>query len=241
MYQEIKPSKRIDSVVDSFWTFSKNKSSENFKILPDNCTDIIFDLKQNKGFLSGVMSKYQLRRLSTESDLIGIRFKTENFGSLSKIPLDGTKNLKIELSSIFPKVNLDILSQINDLENLNTKIKFLENFIETLFKQNYTTQDPIVLSVVKSIRLSKGVLTINNLAKSHHISLRQLERRFKSYMGLTVKEFSNVVRFENAKKRIKSSAETSLLKIAFDSGFFDHSHMNYEFNRISGENPSYFR
>jgi|GEM_PF-4362868 len=33
MYQEIKPSEGIEDVIDSFWTFSKNKVIENFKIL----------------------------------------------------------------------------------------------------------------------------------------------------------------------------------------------------------------
>jgi len=63
MYQEIKPSKGIDNVIDSFWAFSNNKSSENFKVLPDTCVDFIFDLNQNKGFLSGIMTNYQPNRI----------------------------------------------------------------------------------------------------------------------------------------------------------------------------------
>jgi len=44
MYQEIKPSKGIDDVIDTIWAFSDYKSSENFKVLPDTCVDLIFDL-----------------------------------------------------------------------------------------------------------------------------------------------------------------------------------------------------
>ncbi len=241
MYQEIKPSRRLDNVIDSFWTFSSNKSRDKFKVLPDTCTDLIFDLKRNKSFLSGVMSSYQLLETTNETDLIGIRFKIENFGCLSKIPLDQTKNLRIELSQIFPVKDLDILNQLGDLETIMSKVNFLESFIETSIKENYERQDQMILSVVQNIRSFNGVVNVRDLAKSHHISLRQLERRFKSYIGLTVKEFSNIVRFKNAKKSIATSTETSLLEIAFDMGFFDHSHMTYEFKRISGENPSCFR
>ncbi|WP_431137398.1 AraC family transcriptional regulator [Psychroserpens mesophilus] len=241
MYQEIKPSKGLDDLIDSFWTFSKNKTSENFKVLPDTCADLIFDLNQNKGFLSGVMTNYQRMELATESNLIGIRFKTEKFGSLSKIPLNETKNLRVELSQIFPTKNLVSLNQLNELETITDKVNFLENFIETSFRENYERQDQMILSVTKNIRLFNGVVNIGDLAKSHHISLRQLERRFKNYIGLTLKEFANIVRFKNAKKTIATSTDMSLLEIAFDMGFFDNSHMTYEFKRISGENPNCFR
>jgi AraC-like DNA-binding protein len=241
MYQEIKQSEGLNNVIDSFWVFSNNKASENFKVLPDTCTDLIFDLNQNKGFVSGVMTNYQLKALATESNLIGVRFKTEKFSSLSKIPLNETKNLRVELSQIFPTNNLNTLNQLTDLETITGKVNFLENFITTSFKQNYQRQDHMILSVAQNIRSLKGIVNVGDLSKSYNISLRQLERRFKIYIGLTIKEFSNIVRFNNAKKAITSLTETSLLEISFDMGFFDHSHMNYEFNRISGENPSFFR
>lgn len=241
MYQEIKPSEGLNNLIDSFWVFSNNKAIENFKILPDTCTDLIFDLNQNKGFVSGVMTNYQLKEIASESKLIGVRFKTEKFGSLSKVPLNETKNLRVELSQIFPANNLSILNQLTDFETITGKVNFLENFITTSFKQNYQREDPLILSVAHNIRSLKGIVNVGEIAKSYHISLRQLERRFKSYIGLTIKEFSNIVRFDNAKKAIATFTETSLLAIAFDMGFFDHSHMNYEFKRISGENPSYFR
>ncbi len=241
MYQEVKPSEGLNNVIDSFWIYSNNKASENFKILPDTCTDLIFDLNKNKGFVSGVMTNYQLTKLATDSNLIGVRFKTEKFSPLSKIPLNETKNLQVELSQIFSANNLNILNQLTDVETITGKINFLENFITTSFKQNYQRQDQLILSVAQSIRSVKGIVNVGDIAKSNHIGLRQLERRFKSYIGLTIKDFSNIVRFNNTKKAIASFTETSLLAIAFDMGFFDHSHMNYEFKRISGENPSYFR
>jgi len=241
MYKEIKPSEGINNLIDSFWTFSKNKTSENFKVLPDTCADLIFDLNQNKYFLSGIMTHYQLTELTTESNLIGIRFKTEMFGSLSKIPLNETKNLQVELSQIFPTKTLNRLNQLNELGTITDKVNFLESFVETTFKDNHRKQDQLIISVAQNIRSLNGIVTIKDVAKSHHISLRQLERRFKSYIGLTIKEFSNIVRYNNAKKSIATLSETSLLEIAFNMGFFDHSHMTNEFKRISGENPSYFR
>ncbi len=241
MYQEIKPSKRLRHIIDSFWTFSNNKTSKNYKVLPDACSDLIFDFNRNKSFLSGIMTNYQLRELGPESNLMGVRFKTEKFGSLSKIPPLETKNLRIELAHVFSAKNLTILNRLSDLEKITDKVALLENFMDTSFRQNEQRQDQMIISVAQHIRSMHGMVPIGDLAKSHHISLRQLQRRFKNYIGLTTKEFSNIVRFKHAKKVITNFKETSLLAIAFDTGFYDHSHMTHEFNRISGENPSYFR
>jgi len=241
MYQELKPSAGLSSLIDTFWTFSTDKEFSNFKILPDTCTDLIFDLNQNQGFISGVMSSFQIQELPMGSDIIGIRFKSENFGSLSKAPLDKSKNLKHDLSDIFQINTLDRLKRLSDLESITNRLNYLEKCMASIFKENHHHQDHMVVSLAQNIRTLKGNVNIGNLVKSTHLSLRQIQRRFKSYVGLSIKEFSSIVRFNNAKNAIKSSPEKSLLEIAFDYGFFDHSHMNHEFNHISGEYPSLFR
>ena len=241
MYHEIKPSSELHHLIDSFWTYSNNEQPENFKVLPDTCIDLIVDLNQNQGFISGVMTKFQFRELAMKANLIGIRFKSEKFACLSQISLEETKNLRVELSELFHIWDLSKLVQLNHLETETDKIKLLENLIVTAFKDNYQRQDNMVLSIAENIRFLKGRVNINDIARSNHISLRQLERRFKKSIGLTVKEFSNIVRFTNAKKKIAKLPGTSLLEIAYDMGFFDHSHMTHEFKRISGENPSFFR
>ncbi len=240
MYQEVKPSAKTNKLIDTFWTYSKNNANEYFKVLPDTCVDWIFDLSQNKSFLSGVMTNYQCRELSAESDLIGVRFKVEKFALLSKVPLSESKNLRVELADVLPAKKRSSLNQLTDLHK-KAQITLLEKFIEQSWKHNAQTQDQMVLAIVQHIRALRGIVNVTDLAKSQGISLRQLERRFKSCIGLTVKEFSKIVRFNHAKQSIGAFTKTSLLQIAFASGFFDHAHMAAEFKRISGENPSFFR
>ncbi len=241
MYREIKSSIGLEPLIDAFWTFSSNKASERFKILPDNCVDLIFDLKENKAFVSGVMTRYKSRKIGANSDLIGLRFKAENFGVISKVPLIETRNQRIELSHVIPDIDSNFLTRLIGITETEEKKHFLEQFIlKTIKEQNYIS-NTLINSVANQIRLSRGVVGVNDLAKSHHVSLRQLERRFKTQIGMTLKEFSNIIRFNNAKKSIAELDKTSLLEIAYSTGFFDHSHLTYEFNRISGENPSHFR
>jgi len=60
-------------------------------------------------------------------------------------------------------------------------------------------------------------------------------------MGITLKEFSNIIRFHKTKSLIANNNEKSLVEIAYKMGYYDHAHMNNEFKRIANEIPSSFR
>ncbi len=240
MYREIKPSEEFGDLIDSFWTFSNNSQSEKIKIHPDNCTDIIFDLSKNKAFVSGIMSCSQNQELKVDSNLIGVRFKTENFSKITEIPLIHTRNIRLELREIIPN-DFDILEQLNYCQSTSDKLLFIQKFIQqTEYKLN-KPKDKLISSIAEKIELLNGNINIKELATSNFISLRQLERRFKNNIGLTLKEFSSIIRFNNSKRAINNFKKKSLSEIAFEMDFFDHSHMTNEFKRISGENPSHFR
>jgi len=241
MYREINPSIKIDPTVESFWHYKGNGEQTAFKILPDSCVDLIFDLHQKKGFISGLMTEYQNLKLEANPNLIGIRFRAEIFSFLFQLPLKEIKNQKLDLSILNSEWAPMILAKLNHSESLADSLNYLENFIHLQLNNPQYQADETVLNVTNSIRSLKGNVNIQKLAKSNLISLRQLERRFKKCIGTTIKEFSNIIRFIHAKKAIANNQQDSLLEIAFDSGYYDHAHMNANFKRMAGENPSRFR
>ncbi len=82
-------------------------------------------------------------------------------------------------------------------------------------------------------------MSIDELSKRNFTTVRQLERNFKKHIGLSPKEYSNIIRFQNALSIIKNSSENrSLLDIAFECGYYDHSHLTNEIRRNTGISPS---
>lgn len=69
--------------------------------------------------------------------------------------------------------------------------------------------------------------------------MRQLERCFKKHIGITPKEFANIIRFQFAFSKIKHNEQRkSLLDIAFDTGYYDHAHLSNAIKRYTGLAPS---
>ena len=68
----------------------------------------------------------------------------------------------------------------------------------------------------------KGITDIEAVASEIDLSSRQLERQFKKMIGLTPKFYSRIIRFSNI-FQVMDSEDTSWVKVALQSGYFDQS------------------
>ncbi len=83
-------------------------------------------------------------------------------------------------------------------------------------------------------------LTVPEIAAELHVSLRQLERKFKQHVGCTVVQFGLLRRLQNARVLLNST-ELSVREIATASGFNTLSHFAYSFGKFFGRRPSEYR
>jgi AraC-like DNA-binding protein len=244
-YKEYIPSKNLNSIVDSIWIATNNGNEMESRILPDGFVDIIFDLKkqmhlnsENEIRVSGMMTKFKKIVSRENSETLGIRFKTGLFNTISSIPLSEIKNTTINASNLFPKLNNSLLDELIEKKNHLEKVQLINSFLTAEINWSNLDENKLEHSVCKSIQSNYKDLDLSKIAKNHYISLRQLERRFKTIVGVTMKEYHSLIRFNKTIEYIKENPNLSLLKTAFDNGYFDHSHLAKEINKMSGVNPS---
>lgn len=244
-YKEYIPSQNLNSIVNTIWIATNNGQEIESRILPDGYVDIVFDLDKqmplnsgNEIRVSGMMTKFKRVVSKKNSETLGVRFKTGQFNSISNIPLSEIKNTTINASNLFPKLNNSFLEELIEKKYHFEKVQLINSFL--LAEINWSAKDVNKLenSVCESIRANYRELDLSLIAKDHCISLRQLERRFKTMIGVTMKEYHSIIRFNKTKDGIIENPNLSLLSIAFDNGYFDHSHLTKEIYKISGLNPS---
>jgi AraC-like DNA-binding protein len=247
-YREYKPSNKLENLIDSYWLIKDLNQFENQRILPDGCADIIFNLgKANCSIpketiaISGMMTKFSDVSLDNGSELLGIRFKSGQLSNLTNHSLFEIKNKTIEASEIIPEFNLEKLEQLEEQKSIEKKLELIESIIYKILSTKKTSKNALISSITDFILYSSEPVNIGKLAKKHFISLRHLERKFKYKVGVTMKEFAGIVRFNQTRKSITDKPDKSLLHIAFDNGYYDHSHLTNEFKRFSGQVPSDFR
>jgi AraC-like DNA-binding protein len=241
IYKQVKPHPALADYIDAFWTTtSDEKKVLSEKIFPDGCVDIIlnlgddfktdnetFNVKNGNVYLVGTMKHFKKFEMKPETKLVGIRFKPAAFSSFYKFTsLHQITDLTVEFEK---KLSPDVKQIISkSTEYLN------QFFINKLAQPKH-----ILLPVIADIKNHKGQINVNELTKRHFTTTKQLERNFKQYVGISPKEFINLVRFQFVLPVIQNkSSERSLLEIAFEHGYYDHSHLTNEVKRYTGVAPT---
>lgn len=131
-----------------------------------------------------------------------------------------------------------VLQTCTKLEEQITEISkgLLEVFSEQ--KQN------LDLSIKEAIHLilsHKALLTVSELSDQLHMTIRTLERRFIKQVGISVKDFIQITKFQQSFEQLSMKDYKKLTDIVFRNGFADQSHFIRVFKAFTGETPSTFK
>ena len=101
--------------------------------------------------------------------------------------------------------------------------------------EKYVVSDSLLLAA-KVISDSYGQIQVKEVARQSSYSERQLNRLFLAQIGINVKEFVRLTRFNYVLKHIqKSPCFFSVL--SQKAGYFDQAHFDKDFKAISGVTP----
>ncbi len=227
--------------IDAYWELTcKAGGTAIHKILPDGCVDLAINIgddflnekdnsvfKSEKAYLGGAITQFVEAIFSQETHLIGVRFKPSAFSHFyAYSSLHEVTNNVVELSNdLVPKIS----SFSDDIATA------FDSFFHNKLNQSKHSLLPIVATVKQYV----GRISVSELAKKHFTTVRQLERNFSYHIGLSPKEFINIIRYRYAQQLIlEKYPEIKLAEIAFDSGYYDQAHLSNEIKKYSGVVPT---
>jgi len=82
---------------------------------------------------------------------------------------------------------------------------------------------------------------METLEKITGVTARHLEKSFQKFVGLSPKQFGNIIRYNHFINYKKNHPGKTLTDCAYEAEFYDQSHLIYLANQITGQSPkSYF-
>lgn len=243
-YKEIEPAANLKQHIFCYWYFEyKNSGNGIYEhiILPDGCPSLIFINIANGSFktinLFGPRLTYYKTEIPPGSKFLGIRFMPGTIKSLLGISGNDIRDKSSEAEEFFK--NEKLFEYINKTEDDERTYNGLNEIFSKTINEGTKKPDEFVQKAVKKIIETKGQLKISEIVNKINISERQLLRKFKEEVGMTLKELSRIRRNRAALFDLiienKEKIETVL-----NSGFFDQPHFNKDFAAISGINPTEF-
>jgi AraC-like DNA-binding protein len=92
--------------------------------------------------------------------------------------------------------------------------------------------DARIESAVARVIQSDGQARIDTIARTAGLSVRSLQSRFLSEVGLSPKEFARLLRLQATLRALDGHA--ALAEVATDTGFADQAHATREIKRLTG-------
>lgn len=177
---------------------------------------------------------------------------------------ESSRNLNIELDEDFLK---EYEISENEIEhalshNLDTKLQILKMFAECKNKDEdtETSVQMLLLDLIKTSRKEKAAskpqwidkllcilqdnwneaLTLKELAFMLQVHPVTLSKYFSKYFSCTLGEYRRKLRISKSIALLKNSSR-SITEIAYECGFFDHSHFTRNFKEMTGFSPKKFQ
>ena len=143
-----------------------------------------------------------------------------------------------ELTNQMPDINMvyrcNLAERLRNITHLD-RVAVLDSFL--LGKMAKLSLDFTVQSIIHK---KGGVGDMEMLTSSFRISERQLQRRFKKQVGVPLKRYERISRFELALNRLAAVDYSELTPIAYELGYADQSHFIKEFREFAGMSPYNF-
>lgn len=242
-YIEIMPCKSLRPYIKCFWGTKrpvvniKNDIITDVLIIPDTCMDIIFDVNytDNKIISSfiGINNEAFLATAQNDKEettsIFAIRFYAWTAVLFSDESMTGVRNRVIDAQHYYSKIKSAIEPLLFDIATLNERVKIAEKIL--IDELNIKRFNHNLETALFCIFRNKGNIKTTTLADEVFISNRQLERIFNDYIGVSPKQLTSLVRYQNIWNDILFNKHFNVADAVHLYGYTDQSHLLHDFKK----------
>lgn len=189
--------------------------------------------------LFGQQTEVTNRYVGKDFLLFQIVFKPGALYRITGIPSCEITNAYLDAGLFFDSEIKTVNHRLNECCTHKEMVTVIENFL--LKQVKVKSLDAHRIDVLADLMIgNSGSHTVDSLAKSSCLSLRQFERVFNERMGVSPKYFSKVSRFENAFRMKNKNPGLDWLYIALHSGYYDYQHLVKDYKSLTQKTPTQF-
>ncbi len=255
-YKTYKPSGFLSETVKYFWSLEDLQGDaphSRERVFPDGCIELLFHYgdyfrkfypdgtaeTQPKEFIHGQITKFIELEGTGKIGIFSVRFQPHGLRRFVNFDINEITDTIISVSDVWKKDGEILEKQIFDAKSNEERIEILEKFLKR--KSNPVQKNEAVAQFcIEQITNSEGTVSITEIVNKSDVSQRQLERMFLSCVGLSLKVYSRIIRFNKALQLIDNKNFSNFTNVAHDRGFYDQAHFIKDFKELTGLNPKQY-
>lgn len=200
-----------------------------------------------RAYLLGQLDRAALNRLHGRVRAFMVQFTTVGAYALFGLSVRTLTNQAIELGALsLPELTsaADALTDASDDAERAAAVD--RTLLARLSSTSATACGPdrtldTVKAALQLIADARGQLPVSVLSQKLAVTPRTLLRHFDEAVGLPVRSYSRLVRFQSARRESVLRPTAAWSELAFRFNYVDQSHLIRDFHRYCGESPSAFR
>lgn len=217
---------------------SSNTFAAQYTIMPNGCgtLSLAFD---------GTDIIAEMWGASLTPVLLGSEPNTYHVLLLIQLSPYGLYQITRQSQTEFADKRLSLADVDNELFNLlheafimsETVTELVNTCEDILYKrmEKWVVSDSLLLAT-EAISISHGQIGVKEIARQACYSERQLNRLFLTQIGMNVKNYARITRFNYVLKHIQKSP-CFFAALSQQAGYFDQAHFDKDFKSISGVTP----
>lgn len=228
-----KPSPQLSTLVHRFLQVSASSPSP-YPVVPSGLSAMFCG--PSGILLTTSTSRPMALQLPKAGDYFGILFCPGSLRQFINVPMADLHNRLVNIKDL----SIPLFDRLAECLYSVTTFQQRVSLCEGVFGAGRTEVPVPLLRAIEIITRNKGSVSLGqDLAKSVGVSIRQINRLFSDYLGMSTKKFAQVVRLQNVCEYLHKDPSSSLLT-ANALGYADQSHLLKDFRNHLSESPTLF-
>ncbi len=252
-YTQWAPPAAMADAVDAFWQFWVPRRPQRgasllqqHRVLPDGCTDLIFDfhhapgrawLARSRLGIVGPMKRFILVDLEPGAVSLGVRLRPGWAQALLGVSPRELCGLNVTVQDCAPAF-AQLQRRMEDCATPAHAMSLLQDTLTQRWASFRDIAKPRAVQALAHLQSSGGQVRMTALARSLGVSERTLHRDILDEAGVAPKLLARVLRFQRAVSLLRANGGAALCDVAFECGYADQAHLSRDVRELAGVSPS---
>lgn len=233
------PDPELAPLVEQFWLVDwdlRGQAAHIQQNLPDPNMHLVIN-HQSENVLGPVSKKYRYT-MQGQGKIIGVKFALGALAKKLPCPLDKAVDAEFAVNQVF---NFDPKTLGEKTLQAKTDTAIVEYLSQELLSYS-PKRDPkiqVVQTLAEHIKNNHDINRVEKLAEISKLSVRSLQRLFKTYVGLSPKWLIRKYRLHHALEMLENQP-LSLAEMAASLDYADQSHLIRDFSEFLNITPKQY-
>ena len=240
--------------IKQYWAIEntlKSGDSYSYRIVPSGLPELILYINHKPNsqqrsmeahcLLNGQHDDFYDLQITESLSVFSVSFQPLGLRQFFKLPVNELNNRSVPLSFINKIIGNEWEGKISEAGSFEEKTDFSNAYFLRLLAISYQNFEfGRINNSMAMIKKTQGMMDINAL--SHHacLSRKQYEREFIKHIGMPPKQYLKIIRFQSAIYNRSRNIDLSMTELAYQTGYYDQSHLTNEFKTFSGLTPKQY-